>query len=175
MSTIEQNGWTDETDRAPEDSTDGNVSRETPTDEDEGGGVSNSTHDDGEDEDTDGSTTDEDEGTDEGDETPTDDKTKLRGEAAKYRRQRNEERARADAYGARLFTELVRSTGKLTDPTDMPVNVELLDDGEKLTAAIDDLLQQKPHLKARQFADMRQHDKGANVGPSLGEMLRRNS
>lgn len=172
MSEQQQAEWTDEQDRAPADTDTGNddVSRETlpgsDEDTDTGDDVSRETD---EDEDTD--TGDED-----GDEDEQDtDKSKLRGEAAKYRRQRNEQRDRADKYGQRLFTELVRSTGRLTDPSDMPVDTALLEDTDKLNSAIDKLLESKPHLKARQFKDMGQHDRGAGMGVSLGEILRRNS
>ena len=60
-------------------------------------------------------TTDEDQG-DEGDTFPRSYVEKLRAESARYR-----ERARnADAYAERLHTELVRATGRLADPTDVP-------------------------------------------------------
>ena len=164
MSEQQQSGWTDEQDRAPADPDTGNddVSRETDEDEDTDTGNDDVSRE-----------TDEDEDGDE-DEQDTD-KSKLRGEAAKYRRQRNEQRDRADKYGQRLFTELVRSTGRLTDPSDMPVDTALLEDTDKLNSAIDKLLESKPHLKARQFKDMGQHDRGAGMGVSLGEILRRNS
>lgn len=169
MSEQQQSGWTDEQDRAPADTDTGDddVSRETLPGSDEDTSAA---------EDDVSRETDEDEDTDTGDEDEQDtDKSKLRGEAAKYRRQRNEHRDRADEYGKRLFTELVRSTGRLTDPSDMPVDTALLEDTDKLNSAIDKLLESKPHLKARQFKDMGQHERGAGMGVSLGEILRRNS
>ncbi|MGH3642538.1 MAG: hypothetical protein ACRDUX_26320 [Mycobacterium sp.] len=70
---------------------------------------------------------------------------KLRGQNAKYR-----DRAKvADAYATRLHNELVKSTGRLADPTDLPFDAEHLDDAEALAAAIDDLLARKPHLASR--------------------------
>ena len=55
----------------------------------------------------------------------------------------------ADTYAHRLHTELVKATGRLADPTDMPFNPEHLDDADKLNTAIDDLLHRKPHLASR--------------------------
>lgn len=55
----------------------------------------------------------------------------------------------ADTYAHRLHTELVKATGRLADPTDMPFEAEHLDDADKLNTAIDDLLHRKPHLASR--------------------------
>lgn len=69
----------------------------------------------------------------------------LRRESGKYR-----QRAQAgDVYAQRLHTELVRATGRLADPTDLPFDAEHLDDPDKLAAAVDDLLARKPHLASR--------------------------
>ena len=70
---------------------------------------------------------------------------KLRQENGKYRRRA----AKADTYAQRLHTELVRATGKLADPTDLPFNEDHLDDPDAMTAAIDDLVTRKPHLASR--------------------------
>lgn len=69
----------------------------------------------------------------------------LRQENGRYR-----QRAQAgEAYAQRLHTELVRATGRLADPTDLPFDAENLDDPDKLTAAVEDLLTRKPHLASR--------------------------
>ena len=70
---------------------------------------------------------------------------KLRTENADYRNRAKT----ADDLAKRLHTELVRATGKLADPTDMPFDTEHLDDPEKLAAAIEALVEAKPHLRAR--------------------------
>jgi hypothetical protein len=70
---------------------------------------------------------------------------KLRQENGKYRRRA----AKADTYAQRLHTELVRATGKLADPTDLPFNEDHLDDPDAMTAAINDLVTRKPHLASR--------------------------
>lgn len=150
----EQSGWTDE--RRPD-------QPGQPADEDEHG---------------DDLPADEDEqpADDAGDEDEDEDEDERPGngnaEAAKYRRQRNEARNQADEYGRRLFTELVRATGRLADPTDMPYSAELLDSPDDLAAAIDDLTTAKPHLKARRFANLGQHQRGRPAGQSLGDILR---
>lgn len=70
---------------------------------------------------------------------------KLRDENAKLR-----VRAQGtDELAHRLHTELVRATGTLADPADLAFDPEHLDDTEKLTAAIDELLATKPHLRSR--------------------------
>lgn len=70
---------------------------------------------------------------------------KLRQEAGKYRLRARE----ADTLATRLHTELVRATGRLADPADLPFDPEHLDDPEKMAAAVDELLAAKPHLASR--------------------------
>ena len=70
---------------------------------------------------------------------------KLRRESAGYRERANT----ADTYAQRLHLELVRATGKLADPTDIPFDETHLDDPDALAAAVDDLLARKPHLASR--------------------------
>lgn len=69
----------------------------------------------------------------------------LRQENGKYRQRAQ----RADQLAQRLHTELVRATGRLADPTDLPFDEHHLDDADALAAAIDGLLTRKPHLAAR--------------------------
>jgi len=95
---------------------------------------------------------------------------KLRGQTAKYR-----ERAKtADTYAARLHSELVKSTGRLADPTDLPFDADHLDDPEALATAIDDLLATKPHLASRKpVGDIGQGHRGGSAEPfSLLGMLK---
>src|SRR4051812_43870297 len=66
----------------------------------------------------------------------------LRQENGKYRQRAQ----KGDEYAQRLHTEIVRATGRLADPTDLPFDAEHLDDPNKLSAALDDLLDRKPHL-----------------------------
>ncbi|MCG7582786.1 hypothetical protein MHN82_21625 [Mycolicibacterium sp. OfavD-34-C] len=69
----------------------------------------------------------------------------LRNENGRYR-----QRARkADEYAERLHVELVRATGKLADPTDLPFDEGHLVDADSMVAALDELLERKPHLAAR--------------------------
>lgn len=82
---------------------------------------------------------------------------KLRDENARYR-------TRANEVSQRLHTELVRANGRLADPTDLPFDEEHLADPEKLTAAIDSLIESKPHLKSRQVqGDIAQGKRGENA------------
>ncbi|MFW0784862.1 hypothetical protein AAFP35_10090 [Gordonia sp. CPCC 206044] len=93
----------------------------------------------------------------------------LRKENADYR---NRAKA-ADGLAQRLHTELVRATGKLADPTDMAFDAEHLDDPDKLTAAIDDLVARKPHLKARRVVGaVGQGESGTNTGVDLLGIMR---
>ncbi|WP_028476096.1 hypothetical protein [Nocardia sp. CNY236] len=70
---------------------------------------------------------------------------KLRRENARYR----ERSTRVDEISQRLHTELVRATGRLADPTDLPFDAEHLNDPEALLSAITELLDRKPHLGRR--------------------------
>lgn len=114
----------------------------------------------------------------EDDDTPAggdDEISQLRNEAAKRRRQRNEERDRADALGRRLFTELVRSTGILIDPDDMPFNPELLEDLDALKTAAEEYAESKPHLKARRYTPTGGNHRQDTPAVSLGSILRGNA
>jgi hypothetical protein len=86
----------------------------------------------------------------------------LRRENGKYR-----QRAKlADTLGQRLHTELVRATGKLADPSDLPFDEAHLDDPEALAAAIDDLLDRRPHLASRKpVGDIGQGQRGSAPQP----------
>ena len=87
---------------------------------------------------------------------------KLRQENGKYRQRAKH----ADALAQRLHTELVRATGKLADPSDLPFDETHLDDPEALADAIDDLLDQKPHLASRRpVGDIGQGHRGAAAEP----------
>lgn len=70
----------------------------------------------------------------------------LRQENAKYRQRAQ----RADDLAAALWTTRVAATGRLADPTDlpMPADADPLD-SEAVTAAVDELLERKPHLASR--------------------------
>ncbi|ATD71865.1 MULTISPECIES: hypothetical protein [Gordonia] len=93
----------------------------------------------------------------------------LRKENADYRT-----RAKAaDDLAKRLHTELVRATGKLADPTDMPFDPEHLDDPDKLAVSIDQLLSAKPHLKARRVVGaVGQGESGTTTGVDLLGIMR---
>lgn len=70
---------------------------------------------------------------------------KLRKENAGYR----DKAKKTDDYAHQLHAALVKETGRLADPTDLPFKEETLHDPVKLAAAIDDLLATKPHLANR--------------------------
>lgn len=112
------------------------------------------------------------------DDTPAggdDEIAQLRNEAAKRRRQRNEERDRADALSRRLFTELVRNTGILIDPDDMPFNPELLEDPDALQSAAEEYAESKPHLRARRYTPAGGNHRQDTPAVSLGSILRGNA
>ena len=93
----------------------------------------------------------------------------LRRENADYRT-----RAKAaDDLARRLHTELVRATGRLADPTDMPFDAEHLDGPERLASALDALLEAKPHLKARKVTgSIGQGESGGSGSFSLLDAMR---
>lgn len=69
----------------------------------------------------------------------------LRAESAKYRTKSQS----ADALAHRLHVELVRGTGRLADPSDLPFDQSHIDDPAALEAAIEELIKNKPHLASR--------------------------
>lgn len=95
---------------------------------------------------------------------------KLRTENGKYRQRAGE----ADALATRLHTELVRATGRLADPTDLPFDADHIADAGKMVAAIDALLEAKPHLASRRpTGDIGQGNRGQGGGSfSLLQMLK---
>ena len=94
---------------------------------------------------------------------------RLRRENQTYR-----DRAKsADVVAQRLHVELVRATGKLADPSDMPFDPEHLDDPDALAAAIDDLLKAKPHLASRRpTGDIGQGATKTSTNVDLAALLR---
>lgn len=74
---------------------------------------------------------------------------KVRREARNLRERLKTSEARAEELARRLHTELTRSSGKLADATDLAFDATHLDDASTLAAAIDSLLDAKPHLRSR--------------------------
>lgn len=104
---------------------------------------------------------------------PRDYVEKLRRESAGYR----ERAKRVDELERRLHAALVKADGRLADPADLEFNVEHLDDAEALEAAITDLVERKPGLRARQYGGDVGAGKrgGSNVKPvDLIELMRGN-
>jgi hypothetical protein len=99
---------------------------------------------------------------------------KLRKESAGYRDKAKTAEAHTDAANKRLHAALVTATGRLADPADLPYDTEHLDDPDALNAAIDSLLEAKPHFRSR----VPRGDVGQGVKDSaapqfdLGAMLR---
>jgi hypothetical protein len=94
----------------------------------------------------------------------------LRRENGKYRQRAQQ----ADTLAHRLHTELVRATGRLADPTDLPYDEDHIADADKMVSAIDELLADKPHLATRRPAgDIGQGNRGpASQGFSLLDTLK---
>lgn len=98
------------------------------------------------------------------------------------RRENAEARTRAkksEDLSRALVTAYAASTGRLADASDLPVTADLMDndgmpDAEKVTAAVAELLERKPHLAAtRPVGDVGQGVRG-DAAPmvSLAELLR---
>ncbi|MCK3768559.1 hypothetical protein MZK47_02590 [Microbacterium aerolatum] len=103
---------------------------------------------------------------------PRDYVVKLRDENAKYR-QRAADR---DEIATKLHTALVAATGRLADPSDLPFDNGHLADPDALTAALDALLQAKPHLASRKpTGNIGQGVSGASDSFSLSALLKSNA
>lgn len=90
----------------------------------------------------------------------------LRKESASHRH-------KADDYAKRLHAEIVKATGRLENPADLPYDAKHLDDAEALTAALDALLTDRPYLAKRVVkGDVGQgHRGGAVGGPSWADLF----
>lgn len=115
--------------------------------------------------------------TDETDETDSENDgiRKVRREAANYRTQLREAETELQDVKAQLFAAKVSASGKFADPSDMPVDLDMVNDDAALYRAIDELLEHKPHLRARQFGNIGQGERGTAQGVSLGSILRNNA
>lgn len=86
----------------------------------------------------------------------------LRKENGRYRQRAQQ----ADTYATRLHTEMVKATGRLADPTDLPFDEDHLADAGNMVAAIDALLEAKPHLASRRpVGDIGQGQRGSTAQP----------
>lgn len=100
----------------------------------------------------------------------------LRSENAKHRTNA----ARADALATALVAAYVETTGRLHDASDLPVDDSLFVDGmpnrQKVTEAVEALIERKPHLaKIRPVGDIGQGHQGSeslNADALFGNMLR---
>jgi hypothetical protein len=107
--------------------------------------------------------------TDEPDQFPRSYVEELRQENGRYRQRAQQ----ADDLAQRLHTELVRATGKLADAGDLAFDESHLDDPEALAAAVDDLLDKKPHLGSRRpSGDIGQGATASTAPVDLAAMLR---
>lgn len=98
---------------------------------------------------------------------------KLRKESAGYRDRAKTAEARISELEHALHTARVTATGRLADPTDLAYAAEHLDDTDALTAAIDALLETKPHLAARKVhGDAGQGNRGNAQPASWLSLLR---
>ena len=102
----------------------------------------------------------------------------LRGESKRYRERAQSAESRAGELSAALWRAQVAGLDRLADPEDLPMpeDGDPLDP-EAITAAVDDLLQRKPHLAARRArGDLGQHERGdAADGVSLAALMRANT
>ncbi|KRE38216.1 hypothetical protein ASG73_04435 [Janibacter sp. Soil728] len=104
---------------------------------------------------------------------PRDYVEKLRKESAGHRTSAREATEALLPLQERLHGALVGATGRLADPSDLPFDPAHLEDEDALTAAIDALLEAKPHLAPRRVSgDVGQGLGGPQSGVDLGGMLR---
>ena len=98
----------------------------------------------------------------------------LRKESAGYRDRAKQAEERGDALAKRLHTALVTATNRLENPADLVFDAEHLDDVDKLGAAIDALLSDRPYMAKRVVkGDAGQGPRGDNAASvSLLDMLK---
>lgn len=99
----------------------------------------------------------------------------LRKENADWRTRVKSAEDHAEALAKRLHRELVAATGRLENPDDLAFDAEHLDDADKLSAAIDALLADRPYFAKRKLSgDAGQGPRGAadSVPQNFAELLR---
>lgn len=108
-----------------------------------------------------------------GDTFPREYVEKLRAENAENRVKAK----RADDLAHRLHEALTAATGRLQDPRDLQFDETHLDDPEALTTAIDNLLEDRPHLASRRvMGDIGQGATGTKSNTvNLAGMLNRSA
>lgn len=86
---------------------------------------------------------------------------------------------RSGELSTRLVHAMAGQTGRLADPTDLPVSDDLMDDDgipdtDKITEAIDELLKKKPHLASTRpkVSDIGQGPRPGEQDVSLADILR---
>ena len=100
--------------------------------------------------------------------------SELRDEAKTQRLRARDAETERDRLREHLWVARVDALGLLADPTDLPADVEALDDPDAIRAAVDDLLARKPHLaRRRAVGDIGQHDVPEPSGFSLASALAR--
>lgn len=108
------------------------------------------------------------------DETGGDGLARARKQAAKYRRQLRDTETERDELRESLWHARVDSLGLLADPTDLPLDADLLDDPDGIRQAVDDLLARKPHLRSRRIRERAGQGEGStSTGVSLSALLAR--
>jgi hypothetical protein len=88
-------------------------------------------------------------------------------------------RCASPAFAPRLVHAMAGQTGRLVDPTDLPVTNDLLEDdgmpdSEKINEAIEELLKQKPHLASTRprVSDIGQGPRPGQQDVNLADILR---
>lgn len=100
--------------------------------------------------------------------------SELRDEAKTQRLRARDAESERDRLREHLWVARVDALGLLADPTDLPVDVEALEDPDAIRAAVDALLASKPHLaRRRAVGDIGQHDVPEPSGFSLASVLAR--
>lgn len=100
--------------------------------------------------------------------------SELRDEAKTQRLRARDAESERDRLREHLWVARVDALGLLADPTDLPVDVDALDDPDAIRAAVDALLARKPHLaRRRAVGDIGQHDVPDPAGFSLASVLAR--
>src|SRR5699024_3019678 len=92
---------------------------------------------------------------------------RLRERSAGYRARAKDAEARTAELERALFTERVRALDVLADPSDLPVDADLLEDPDALRAAADDLVARRPHYRRRGAAAGAGSREEAGSGPGV--------
>lgn len=90
---------------------------------------------------------------------------KVRREAKNLRDRAKAAEAQVDQLSRQVFALKVAALDKFADPSDFAYDADLVDDDEALAAAVDELLERRPHYAKPRYGSVGQGQRGNGTVP----------